>query len=107
MHGKNGEDGTIQGLFELARIPYVGCGVLGSAVCMDKAVANTIMDAAGVPHCKWASAIRAELEGDHRTLLDSIETAPGLPHLRQTRQRRFQRWYLPKLPTALCWSRPS
>ena len=39
MHGKNGEDGTIQGLFELARIPYVGCGVLGSAVCMDKAVA--------------------------------------------------------------------
>ena len=54
------------------RIPYVGCGVLGSAVCMDKAVANTIMDAAGVPHCR-ASAIRAELEGDHKTLLDSIE----------------------------------
>jgi len=48
MHGKNGEDGTIQGLFELARIPYVGCGVLGSAVCMDKAVANALMDAAGV-----------------------------------------------------------
>ena len=79
MHGKNGEDGTIQGLFELARIPYVGCGVLGSAVCMDKAVANTIMDAAGVPHCKWASAIRAELEGDHKTLLDSIEQRPGYP----------------------------
>ena len=79
MHGKNGEDGTIQGLFELARIPYVGCGVLGSAVCMDKAVANTIMDAAGVPHCKWASAIRAELEGDHKTLLDSIEPRVGYP----------------------------
>ena len=56
MHGKNGEDGTIQGLFELARIPYVGCGVLGSAVCMDKAVANALMDAAGVPHCRWAAA---------------------------------------------------
>ncbi|MCI6895616.1 MAG: D-alanine--D-alanine ligase [Gemmiger formicilis] len=79
MHGKNGEDGTIQGLFELARIPYVGCGVLGSAVCMDKAVANTIMDAAGVPHCKWASAIRAELEGDHKALLDSIERRLGYP----------------------------
>ena len=79
MHGKNGEDGTIQGLFELARIPYVGCGVLGSAVCMDKAVANTIMDAASVPHCKWASAIRAELEGDHKTLLDSIEQRLGYP----------------------------
>ena len=79
LHGENGEDGTIQGLFELARIPYVGCGVLGSAVCMDKAVANTIMDAAGVPHCKWASAIRAELEGDHKALLDSIEQRLGYP----------------------------
>ena len=57
MHGKNGEDGTIQGLFELARIPYVGCGVLGSAVCMDKAVANALMDAAGVPHCNPAAPI--------------------------------------------------
>ena len=47
--------------------------------CMDKAVANTIMDAAGVPHCKWASAIRAELEGDHKTLLDSIEQRLGYP----------------------------
>lgn len=53
--------------------------MLGSAVCMDKAVANTIMDAAGVPHCKWASAIRAELEGDHKTLLDSIEQRLGYP----------------------------
>ena len=34
LHGKNGEDGTIQGLLELAGLPYVGCGVLGSAVCM-------------------------------------------------------------------------
>ena len=79
LHGKNGEDGTIQGLLELAAIPYVGCGVLASAACMDKAVANTIMDAAGVPHCKWASAIRAELEGDHKTLLDSIEQRLGYP----------------------------
>lgn len=53
MHGKNGEDGTIQGLFELARIPYVGCGVLGSAVCMDKIIANRVMDAAGIPRCEW------------------------------------------------------
>lgn len=53
MHGKNGEDGTIQGLFELARIPYVGCGVLGSAVCMDKIIANRVMDATGIPRCEW------------------------------------------------------
>lgn len=53
LHGKNGEDGTIQGLFELAGIPYVGCGVLASAVCMDKAVANSLLDAAGIPRCAW------------------------------------------------------
>lgn len=43
MHGKNGEDGTIQGLFELSGIPYVGCNVLASADCMDKIVTNTIL----------------------------------------------------------------
>lgn len=60
LHGKNGEDGTIQGLFQLAGIPYVGCGTLASAVCMDKAVANALLDAAGVPRCEWAWASRAE-----------------------------------------------
>ena len=44
LHGKNGEDGTIQGLFELARIPYVGCGVLASAVSMDKLYTKIIVD---------------------------------------------------------------
>ena len=79
MHGKNGEDGTIQGLFELARIPYVGCGVLGSAVCMDKAVANALMDAAGVPHCKWVAASRADLELNGPVVLDGIEAKLGYP----------------------------
>ena len=45
LHGLWGEDGTVQGLLELAGIPYVGCGVLASAVCMDKAVANAMFDA--------------------------------------------------------------
>ena len=58
LHGLYGEDGTVQGLFELARIPYVGCGVLASAVCMDKAVANTLMDAAGIDRCAWDWASR-------------------------------------------------
>lgn len=79
MHGKNGEDGTIQGLFELARIPYVGCGVLGSAVCMDKAVANALMDAAGVPHCKWAAASRADLALNGPVVLDAVEAKLGYP----------------------------
>lgn len=52
LHGKNGEDGTVQGLLELAAVPYVGCGVLASALCMDKKRAHTIVVAEGirVPH---------------------------------------------------------
>ena len=42
LHGLWGEDGTVQGLLELAGLPYVGCGVLGSAVCMDKIIANRV-----------------------------------------------------------------
>lgn len=49
MHGKNGEDGTIQGLLELAGIPIAGCGVLSSALCMDKNRAHKLVHMAGVP----------------------------------------------------------
>lgn len=79
LHGKNGEDGTIQGLFALAAIPYVGCGVLSSAVCMDKAIANTIMDAAGVPHCIWCAATRAEVDADANALYERVEAKIGYP----------------------------
>lgn len=79
LHGKNGEDGTIQGLFELAAIPYVGCGVLGSAVCMDKAVANTLMDAAGVPHCHWCSCILREAVHQREALLQRVENRLPYP----------------------------
>lgn len=48
LHGKNGEDGTVQGLLELAGIPVVGCGALSSAVCMDKDVAHRLVQAAGI-----------------------------------------------------------
>lgn len=48
LHGKNGEDGTIQGLFELAKIPYAGCGVLASSTCMDKSVTKQILKDAGI-----------------------------------------------------------
>ena len=48
LHGRNGEDGTVQGLFALAGIPLVGCGVLASAVCMDKGRAHGLAAAAGV-----------------------------------------------------------
>ncbi len=49
LHGKNGEDGTVQGLLELAGIPYVGPGVLGSSLCMDKALCKEVLAAAGIP----------------------------------------------------------
>lgn len=48
LHGKNGEDGTVQGLLEMADIPCVGCGTLSSAMCMDKDIAHTVVAAAGV-----------------------------------------------------------
>lgn len=55
LHGKNGEDGTIQGLFELAGIPYVGPGVLGSSVCMDKCLAKILFKEAGIPQADWVT----------------------------------------------------
>lgn len=57
LHGKNGEDGTIQGLFELAKIPYVGCGVMASAACMDKIITNSTLSYHGInkPAFHWFS----------------------------------------------------
>ena len=73
LHGLWGEDGTVQGLLELAGIPYVGCGVLASAVCMDKAVANALFEANRVPHTKWVAANRWEIESDLEGVCDGVE----------------------------------
>lgn len=61
LHGKNGEDGTIQGLFELAQIPYVGCGVLASAVSMDKLYTKIIVDTLGIRQAAYVPVMREEL----------------------------------------------
>lgn len=53
LHGPHGEDGTIQGLLEVLGAPYVGCGVLSSAICMDKGMAKEVAARAGIPQCKW------------------------------------------------------
>lgn len=79
LHGLWGEDGTVQGLFELAGIPYVGCGVLASAACMDKAVANALFEANGIPHCKWDFATKYALSQDRTSLLDAFEAKLGYP----------------------------
>ncbi len=62
LHGKGGEDGTVQGLLELAQIPYVGCGVGASADCMDKCVANTLFEAANIPHTPWTCVTRDDID---------------------------------------------
>ncbi len=73
LHGKNGEDGTIQGIFELAGIPYVGCGVLASSMCMDKAVTNNLCDEAGITQAKWASFTEYEYKNGKVDLSKIIE----------------------------------
>ncbi len=79
MHGRNGEDGTIQGLFELAGIPYVGPKVIGSAICMDKCVAKIMFREAGIPQADWVE-VRADASGNYdKSKLDEIESKLGYP----------------------------
>ncbi len=62
VHGTWGEDGTLQGLFEMLALPYVGAGVTASAVAMDKHLAKSVLEAAGLPVVEWAVADRAGLD---------------------------------------------
>src|SRR5256886_16250906 len=62
LHGTYGEDGTVQGLFELANVPYVGAGVLGSAVGMDKDVMKRLLRDAGLPIVDYWSVRKSGLD---------------------------------------------
>ena len=76
LHGPLGEDGAVQGLLELAGVPYVGAGVTASAVCMDKAVSKRLLQAGGLAVARWLDARRPELgEG----FAASVETELGYP----------------------------
>ena len=66
LHGPYGEDGTIQGLLELANVPYVGAGVLASAVGMDKAIMKVVFAAHGLPVCPYRVVLRHDWERDAR-----------------------------------------
>ena len=79
LHGANGEDGTVQGLLELSGIPYVGCGVLASSCCMDKAVTNTIADAAGIPQAKWLSIGRNAFSENAQAFIEKVKVYLGYP----------------------------
>ncbi|MDG2333094.1 MAG: D-alanine--D-alanine ligase [Myxococcota bacterium] len=71
IHGRNGEDGTLQGLLELKEIPYVGSGVLSSAAQMDKDIAKKLLAQAALPVVPWLTFRRHELEGDRRQAAES------------------------------------
>lgn len=77
LHGKNGEDGTMQGLLEIAGLPYVGCKVLASAACMDKDVCHTLLKGAGVPQVKWLTYFRGNV--DYSEAEKAVETELGWP----------------------------
>ena len=73
LHGPYGEDGTVQGLLELANVPYVGAGVLGSAVGMDKAIMKTLFAARGLPVGPYLVAMKREWEGDATEITRRVE----------------------------------
>jgi D-alanine-D-alanine ligase len=73
MHGTFGEDGTIQGLLDLAGLPFVGAGVLGSAIGMDKDVAKRLLQGAKIPVVPWITVHRHEWERDPQPIQQAIE----------------------------------
>lgn len=78
LHGMYGEDGTIQGLFELAKIPYVGCGVLASAVSMDKLYTKLIVDTLGIRQAAYVGVYKKELKCMEE-VLDRVEAKLAYP----------------------------
>lgn len=79
LHGPFGEDGTVQGLLELAGIPYVGCGVLASALAMDKAAARAVFAAHGLPQVPYRVVKRKVWESAPERVITDLEVALGYP----------------------------
>lgn len=79
MHGKNGEDGTMQGLLAIAGIPFVGCRAAASAVCMDKALTNSICDANGIAQAKWKYITKHDFALRGKEFAAECESYLGFP----------------------------
>ncbi|HEX8071429.1 MAG TPA: D-alanine--D-alanine ligase family protein [Pyrinomonadaceae bacterium] len=79
LHGTYGEDGTIQGLLEMADVPYVGCGVLASACGMDKVTMKALFRDAGLPMCRYTWFLRGEWERDREAVLRRARRALPFP----------------------------
>ena len=73
LHGPYGEDGTIQGLFEMADIPYAGCGVLGSAAAMDKILAKQVFAKADLPTCRYLALFKEEISASLDRVTEKVE----------------------------------
>lgn len=72
LHGPYGEDGTIQGMFEIVGIPYVGCGVMASSVSMDKLMTKAVWEQAGLPQVPYVGFLRKEWEKNNKKISDGI-----------------------------------
>lgn len=79
LHGENGEDGTIQGLFEIAGIPYVGCGVCAAATSMDKSVTKLIAATTGVRQANWLTLTRRSYQKDPSAMCEKIKQTLDYP----------------------------
>lgn len=79
LHGPFGEDGTVQGLLELAGLPYVGAGVVGSAVGMDKAIFKSVMEAHGLPTGPWQLVLGSQWRKESNAILDNLEMSLSYP----------------------------
>lgn len=79
LHGPKGEDGTVQGVFEIADVAYVGCGVLGSALAMDKNLAKRVASDAGVTTSPWVLVSRQAWGGDADEILDQVQRGLSFP----------------------------
>lgn len=79
LHGTYGEDGTIQGLFDMASVPYVGCGVLASSCGMDKVTMKALFKEAGLPICRYVWFLRKDWETSPAKVLSKIKKELGFP----------------------------
>ncbi len=79
LHGSNGEDGTIQGLFEMFNVPYVGCGVAASAMAMDKILTKQVLKAGNIPTSEFRSFSKASWDKGSEAILADLETSLGFP----------------------------
>lgn len=80
LHGTYGEDGTIQGLLELSNIPYVGSGVLGSSLGMDKDLAKRVFSAAGIPVVPWLTIRKIDYVKNQKGIIEQAEKEFGYPY---------------------------